>query len=297
MSARNRIHISQPGFLTTVQDLGRYHCAHLGIAPAGAADALSLRIGNLLAGNEENAAALEMTLVGGCFVFESAATVVLTGSDFGAEIPLYSPIKIEAGGELRCGPTRSGARCYLCVRGGIHVPLVLGSASTSLVGGLGGFAGRALSRGDVLSVGEKVVRPPARMRIRLPGRDTIRVTNGAQAAWFEGSLDGVYTVREESDRRALRLSGATPALGRADQLVTEGASLGAIQLPSGGEPIILFVEHPTTGGYPKIANVITADIHALGQLRPRDQIRFEPVTLEQALAALRDQEELIRALV
>jgi antagonist of KipI len=297
MTGGNRIHVSRPGFLTTVQDLGRYHCAHLGIAPAGAADALSLRIGNLLAGNEENVAALEMTLVGGTFEFASAATVVLTGSDFGANLPLYTPIEIPPGGEVRCGPTRSGSRCYLCVRGGIAVPLLLGSASTLLLAGLGGFNGRALKEGDVLAIGDRAVRSPARMKISLPGQDTLRVTPGAQADWFAGSLNGIYTVKEESDRTALRLSGATPAMKRTGRLLTEGASLGAIQLPSGGEPIILFVEHPTTGGYPKIANVITADIHRLGQLRPRDRFRFETVTLEQASAALRDQEVLIRALV
>ncbi len=297
MTGRNRLHVSQPGLLTTVQDLGRYHYAHLGIAPGGAADALSLRIGNLLAGNDENAAALEMTLVGGTFEFESAATVVLTGSDFGASIPLYTPVEIPAGGEVRCGPTRSGARCYLCVRGGIDVPLVLGSASTLLLAGLGGFDGRPLTKSDVLAVGNRAVRAPARMRILLPKQDVIRVTPGAQADWFSDGLGGVYTVKEESDRMALRLSGPTPGLQRTDQLMTEGASLGAVQVPPGGEPIVLFVEHPTTGGYPKIANVITADIHAIGQLRPRDEVRFEMVSLEQALAILQAQEELIRALV
>ena len=291
------IRVSQAGFLTTVQDLGRYHYAHLGIAPGGAADALSLRIGNLLAGNQENAAALEMTLVGGTFEFESGATVVLAGSDFGASIPLYAPTEIPAGGEVRCGPTRSGARCYLCVRGGIDVPLVLGSASTLLLAGLGGFDGRALKKGDVLAIGDKVVRAAARMRFTFPKRDTIRVTTGPQADWFASGLNGVYRVKEESDRMALRLSGPTPVLRRAEQLVTEGASLGAVQVPAGGEPMILFVEHPTTGGYPKIANVITADLHAVGQMRPRDEVRFEMVSLEQALAALRDQEALIRALV
>lgn len=297
MNGRNRLHVSQPGFLTTVQDLGRYHYAHLGIAPGGAADALSLRIGNLLAGNEENAPALEMTLVGGTFEFESAATVVLTGSDFGASIPLYTPTEIPAGGGVRCGPTRSGARCYLCVRGGIEVPLVLGSASTLVLAGLGGFEGRPLKKGDVLAVGDQAVRAPGRMRIGIPKRDAIRVTTGPQADWFVDGLSGVYRAKEESDRSAVRLSGPTPVLRRTDQLVTEGASLGAVQVPAGGEPMILLVEHPTTGGYPKIANVITADLHAAGQLRPRDEVRFEVVSLEQALAALREQEELIRALV
>jgi antagonist of KipI len=297
MSGPTRLHVREPGFLTTVQDLGRHHYAHLGIAPAGAADSLSFRLGNLLAGNEANAPALEMTLVGGTFEFESASTVVLAGSDFGSNIPLYTPIEIPPGGEVRCGPTRSGARCYLCVCGGIEVPRVLGSAATYLVGSMGGLQGRPLKRGDVLATGRAAVHAPLHRKVSLPSKPAIRVTKGMQADWFAEGLRDVYRVKEESDRMALRLSGPTPVLRRKDQLVTEGVSLGAIQVPSGGEPIVLFVEHPTTGGYPKIANVITADLHALGQLRPRTEVRFEAVSLEQALAALRDQEEFIRALV
>jgi biotin-dependent carboxylase-like uncharacterized protein len=297
MNGRNRIHVRAPGFLTTVQDLGRYHYAHLGIAPAGAADSLSLRAGNLLAGNEEDAAGLEMTLLGGTFEFEAPALVVLAGSDFGANIPVWTPVEVPAGGVVRCGPTRSGARCYLCVRGGIDVPPVLGSASTLVAAGLGGFGGRPLRKGDSLTTGGKAVRQASQKRISIPARDAIRVTPGPRADWFESGLRGVYRVKEDSDRVGLRLSGPQPAAKRTDQLVTEGVSVGAIQLPPGGEPMILFVEHPTTGGYPTVASVISADLHLVGQLRPRDEVRFEIVSLEQALAALRVQEELIHALV
>lgn len=287
------IHVLSPGFLTTVQDLGRPGYAHQGVSASGAADSLSFRIGNLLAGNPENAPALEMTLVGGAFEFDTDTTVVLAGSDFGP--PLWTPFEVPAGETLRCGATRSGARCYLCVRGGIDVPLVLRSASTHLMTGLGGYQGRALRNSDILPLGEwsdhaaRPLRNPPVLR-----RDVLRVTPGPQRDWFSGEL-AVYEVAEESNRMGLRLRG--PKLEPAAEMLTEGVSLGAIQVPPEGLPIILFVEHQTTGGYPKIANVISADLPLVGQLRPRDQVRFESATLEQALALLRQQEEWLHSLV
>src|SRR2546421_11252299 len=138
-----RIHVIAPGFLTTVQDLGRFGYAHFGISASGAADPLALRAANLLVGNAENAAALEMTLVGGAFEFDSDAIIALSGSDFGAGLPLWSAVEIKAGQTLRCAATRAGARCYLSVRGGIGVPRVMGSASVHVMTGVGGRALRS----------------------------------------------------------------------------------------------------------------------------------------------------------
>src|SRR5467141_2589141 len=153
------IQVQAPGPFTTVQDLGREGFGPMGISPSGAADPISLRLGNRLVGNAEGAAALEMTLLGGTFLFPEGAVVALTGSDFGATLdgaPLEQWTSVEArpGQALRLGPTRSGARCYLCVRGGIAVKLFLGSASTHILSGLGGHDGRALRKGDVLKIGE-----------------------------------------------------------------------------------------------------------------------------------------------
>jgi biotin-dependent carboxylase-like uncharacterized protein len=284
------IRVASPGLLTTCQDLGRYGYAHLGISASGAADSFSLRAGNLLVGNAEGAAALEMTLLGGTFEFSAAATVVLTGSEFVADIPWFSAIELAAGTVLRIGPTRSGARCYLCVRGGISVPRWLGSASTHVLTGMGGVAGRGLKKGDVLQVGDAAVRPARRgifpMEIR---RGLVRVTDGPQRSWFRDGLDGaVYGVAEDSNRMGLRLLG--PKLEASRQLLSEGVSLGAIQVPPEGQPIITFVEHQTTGGYPKVANVISADLPAVGQLRPRDEFRFEWVSMARALELLKEQE-------
>ena len=283
--------VRSPGFLTTVQDLGRPGYAHLGISASGAADSYSLRMGNLLVGNVPGAAALEMTLTGAALEFSETRMVALTGSEFAGDAPWYRAFEIKAGETLRLGPTRSGARCYLCVRGGIAVPLVLGSASTHLTTGLGGLDGRALKKGDVLRTGNLTAGRPAHRPefVFNTRRDLLRVTDGPQRSWFSAGIDGaVYRVREESNRMGLRLAG--PELECSRQLLTEGVSLGAIQVPAGGQPIITFVEHQTTGGYPKIANVISADLPAVGQLRPRDEIRFECVSMARALELLREQE-------
>ena len=283
-----------------MQDLGRTGYAHLGISASGAADALSLRAGNLLVGNAEGAAALEMTLAGGTFEFESGALAALTGADFDADAPLWGAFEVKPGERVRCGRARSGARCYLCVSGGIDVPPVLGSASTHLWTGIGGFEGRALKRDDVLNVG--CGGRPGRLHPRLSGmprpHPALRVTRGTQSDWFDFDefRRPAWQVKEDSDRMGLRLRG--PVLERyAGHMLTEGVPLGAVQIPPDGQPIILFVEHQTTGGYPKIANVISADFHAVGQLRPRGEVRFEEVSIETALSLLREQEEWLHSLV
>ncbi len=330
----SEIHVIAPGLLTTVQDLGREGFGPMGVSPSGAADAVALRVGNLLAGNAEGVAGLEMTLLGGTFQFPQGATVALTGSDFGAmldneAIQPWTSFHAKAGQTLRLGPTRSGARCYLCVQGGIGVEPFLGSASTHLLSGLGGHNGRALRKGDVLTFGAvhlpggtgtpacspasrglqdanrcRKLNPEALERLAL--RRVLRVTPGPQSAWFPQAaqrlfFESTYRVAEESNRMGLRLEGPpiiegahSDARGKAvGEMISEGVSLGAIQIAAGGLPIILFVEQQTTGGYAKIANVISADLSSVGQLRPRDEIRFEPVSFETARALLQAQEDLL----
>jgi len=306
----NTILVQAPGLLTTVQDLGREGFGPAGVSPSGAADPLALRLGNVLVGNVENAAALEMTLLGGEFLFPQGAALALTGSDFGAtldHVPVQPCASFEAqpGQTLRLGPTKSGARCYLCVRGGIDVPLFLGSASTHLLSRLGGFEGRALRKGDVLQIGAAAgpFQPrklSATALAKLAPRKILRVTAGPQSdsfapAAFRAFHSSVYRVAEESNRMGIRLQGQPVALQSGDDMITEGVSLGAVQIPSGGQPIILFVEQQTTGGYRKIANVISADFSSLGQLRPRDEIRFEQVSREASRELFRRQEELLSA--
>jgi len=289
------IQVAAPGLQTTVQDLGRFGWAQYGVSASGAADALSLRAANLLAGNAENAAALEMTLVGPTLVFERGAVVVLGGSDFGAGLPLWTPVEVTAGQRLKFGATRSGARGYVAVRGGLAAARPMGSASTHVLTGVGG---RPLRKGDVLRIGEEAVgraRPGAAPPFAASG--PLRVTAGPQAERFGEELYGpVYVVAEESNRMGIRLRGAaipSPAGG----MLTEGTCLGAVQIPPDGQPIILFVEHQTTGGYPKPANVVSADFWRLGQLRPRDEVSFDLVTIDQALGLLQEQERWVYSLL
>ena len=322
------IEVLSPGLLTTVQDLGREGFGPMGVSPSGAADPIALRIGNRLVGGPEGAAGLEMTLLGGAFQFQDDCLAALTGSDFGATlegvaIPCCTSFVIEAGQTLRLGPTRSGARCYLCVRGGIQVKPFLGSASTHLLSGLGGYEGRALRKGDVLKVGDALgakhrsnhtqkLKPKALEQ--LVPRKMLRVTPGPQSDWFPKATQkafyaNTYRVTEEANRMGLRLEGPLlPERAHGDasgkvrgdgagkargEMISEGVSLGAIQIAAGGLPIILFVEQQTTGGYAKIANVISADLHSLGQLRPRDEVRFGLVSFTTARKLLIEQEKLL----
>ncbi len=302
------IRVAKPGFFSTVQDLGRFGHAHLGISPAGAADALSLRIANLLVGNDENAAALEMTLLGATLAFDELAILALTGASCECKVgpnavPLNQAVEVAAGSVLQCGSTTDGARSYLAIQGGFDVPIVMGSASTDIRGHFGGLEGRRLQNGDLLRA-----RKGRNMQVRrlhdevleaLHPKGPVRVTAGAQHDWFSGEtyaklLSSPYLVREQSDRAGLRLQGEPVSPSKKSQLVTDGIPLGAIQVPQDGQPIILFVDQQTTGGYPKIANVIAADMHRIGQLRPRDQLRFAEASIAEAIEAIRAQERWLK---
>jgi len=303
------IRVEVPGLMTTVQDLGREGFGPIGVSASGAADPIALRIGNRLLGNAEGAAALEMTLVGGVFRFEIDTWVVITGSDFGAtleETPVAPWIvqPVRKGQVLRMRSTRSGARCYLCVSAGFDVPLALGSASTHVLSALGGFNGRPLRKGDLLQVGP--CRPPAARCLnpqigqRLAPRLRLRVTEGPQFDWFTAAsqrafLEATYRVTEASDRMGLRLEGAAAQARSQREMVTAGVALGAIQIPAGGQPVIVFVEQQTTGGYPVIGNVIAADLASVGQLRPRDVVEFERVSHQGARALLLERESCLES--
>jgi antagonist of KipI len=302
------IHVKEPGLLTTVQDLGRYGYAHLGISPGGAADRLAMRIANSLVGNTENAATLEMTLMGATLEFDEASVVALTGGQCDCRIggetaPMWQAVQVPARGVLACGGMKSGARLYLAAQGGLDVRPIMGSASTNLAGHFGGLQGRGLRKGDLLGVlrlansRERTLKPGA--VDGLYSREPIRVTRVAQHNWFgpeafDKLFSCPYTVGEESNRSGLRLKGEPISPRVRSQLLTEGVSVGAIQIPQDEQPIILFVDQQTTGGYPKIANIIAADMHRVGQLRPREQVRFAEVTIPEAIRLLREQEERLK---
>jgi antagonist of KipI len=249
-----------------------------------------------------------MTLIGGRYRLQRAATLALTGAALpakldGTPIERWSALDVPEGSLLEIGSAESGARVYLCVAGGIETPLFLSSASTHLMTGLGGWRGRALRKGDVLIIGSARNRPPGRrirreMLARLAPRKLLRVTPAPQSAWFTDEqraafVSDPYRVTQEANRMGLRLEGTPVPCAESSHMITEGVALGAIQIPANGQPIVLFVEQQTTGGYPKIANVISADLPSVGQLRPGDEVRFEWVSVETARALLRDQARLL----
>jgi antagonist of KipI len=302
--------VEHPGMQTTVQDLGRPGYGPLGVSPSGAADAVSLRLANLLVGNLAEAAALEMTLLGGSYVFPEGGVIALAGADFGASLngralETAVPHAVMPGGKLSLGQTRSGARCYLGIAGGVRVAPVLGSASTHLLSGLGGFNGRALQKDDVLEIGAPTKRLSrrklsAKARDMIQPRRMLRVTAGPQSDWFLEDaqcslLQSVFRVTEEADRMGLRLAGPALALRTAKEMISEGVSLGAVQVTPSGQAILLFVEQQTAGGYPKIANVIGADLFCIGQLRPRDEIHFARVTFAEARQLWIEQQQLLNS--
>jgi biotin-dependent carboxylase-like uncharacterized protein len=300
--------VERPGLLTTVQDLGRVGYGQLGVSPSGAADSVAMRLGNLLVSNPPGAAVLEMTLLGGSFVFPEGAVIALTGADFGASldgraVEMWTAHVVRPGMKLVMGATKNYARCYLAVAGGISVAPFLGSAATHLMSGLGGFQGRALRRGDVLELRARKRRiEPKKVSqavlLHLKPRKKLRVTDGPQSELFseevkQAFFGEMFRVSEESDRLGIRLEGTKIPVDGAGEMITEGVTLGAVQITPSGQPIVLGVEQQTTGGYPKIANVIGADFHRLGQLRPRNEIRFERTSLAVARSLWIELERLL----
>ncbi|MGE0815228.1 MAG: biotin-dependent carboxyltransferase family protein [Vicinamibacterales bacterium] len=304
------LEVVRAGLLTTVQDLGRWGYQALGVPVAGAMDTLSLRLANALVGNAAEAAGLEVTLLGPTLKVRGSQRLALAGADFEVRIgtrvvPPVSAFEVPDGEVVTFGARRSGARAYLAVAGGIDVPPVLGSRSTHLVSRMGGLGGRALAAGDVLPVGAPLGRAPAaRHRAPAPappGPRPLRVLLGPQDGWFSAEsrqafFDGVFVVSPQSDRMGYRLEGPPLVPTRPSELISEPVAFGAIQVPSGGAPILLMADRQTAGGYPKIATVVTADLPIAGQLAPGDRVRFVATSRSEALAALIARErEWLRA--
>lgn len=295
------IRVLDPGFFTTVQDLGRLRFGHLGVPTAGAADAFSLRVANRLVGNPDGAAALEMTAQGVSLSFDAPTRIALAGAELeasldGQPLPLHQTITVAAGAQLRTGRIHGGYRCYLAVAGGFKLPPVLGSVSSDTLSGLGPAP---LSVDATLAVGEPSGPPPG-FYLRAPSRfgasASLRILAGPQQDWFTPParrqlLESEYRVQAQSDRTGVRLAGAALERARKDELPSMGMVAGAIQVPGSGQPIALLANHGSTGGYPVIANVISADLPLLAQLAPGSALRFTPVDRVQALAALQAGEE------
>jgi antagonist of KipI len=286
--------------LTTVQDLGRWGHQASGVPVAGPMDAYSHRFANRLVANDEHLAALEVTLVGPEVEAVGDVVCAVAGAEFelsadGWPVPWGGAFMLKSGARLRFGPRAAGARATLAVRGGIDVPLTLGSRATSIISRMGPFGGRALAAGDVLPV----ARVPPRSDLAaesqplpLPrGGARLRAMPGPHEAWFTtDALDlffsAPFMVTTRSNRMGYRLDGPVLAHAVSDDILSDATPLGSVQVPGSGQPILLMADRQTTGGYPKIATVITADMPLAGQLAPGDWVRFAPCTRGEAIDAL-----------
>ena len=302
------IEVLSPGLLTTVQGCGREGFRHLGVGLGGALDPDTQAIANLLVGNAKFVPTLEIALAGPTLRFEHATRIALCGAAFDADIdgePFlgWRRADLPAGSVLRIGGCREGARAWLAISGGVRVPEILGSAGTDLRGGFGGIEGRALRSGDRLETAafDEAVE---RLRIAswwidpraLDGDSSlpIRVLPGSDATDpGDGLFAKEWTVSPASDRQGLRLAGDPLALHDAREYVSEPIVPGTVQLPPGGQPIVLLADAQTHGGYPRIGHAIRADHGRLAQLRAGDAIRFVPCTPAEARAAGRERAQTL----
>ncbi len=300
LGAQGSIEVLRAGLLTTVQDRGRFGYQKFGVPVSGAADEMALRGANVLVGNPQDAAALEVTALGPQLRFLADAVVAFTGAEIegdldGRPIPGYKSFRVRAGQILDVRACTRGLRSYLAIAGGIQVPVLLGSRSTCLVANFGGFRGRALTAGDVLEVG-----PPSAPLLDLAGREVpearrprhgspvvVRVVLGPQEEAFTEAgrrtfLGSTYRVSPHVNRMGYRLDGPAIAHTGSADILSDWVPLGGVQVPGDGKPIILLADRQTTGGYPKIATVIKPDLSLVAQLRPGDALAFRAVCVAEA---------------
>jgi len=319
------LQIERPGLLSTVQDLGRTGLQHLGVPVNGVMDELAHRLANLLVGNDEGEATLEMTLAGPRLRFGEDAVIAVCGADMEARagerlLPMWRPVRIPRGTVLDFGRATQGARSYLAVAGGFDLPPVFGSRSTALMGGYGGHRGRALKKGDALPLrdpdhahaprwvrllartGQGLAHPGwsvTRAGMTQPQRpQMVRLVPGLHHECFsedarEQLTRALYRVARDSDRMGYRLEGAALQGVRGADGLSEGMVMGAIQVPPDGNPIVLMADRQTAGGYPVIAVVAHADLPLMGQIAPGDDVHFRFVSLEESHGASAQREFLL----
>lgn len=303
-----------PGLQTTIQDPGRPGYGRFGVSPGGAADRNALVAANRLAGNIDSAAALEITLLGPRLRVETRCRVAIAGADLGARLnrsslPNGVPVDLQEADELWFDPAIAasvggGARAYLAVSGGFDVPIVMGSRSTDLTAGFGGWQGRSLRSGDRLSISDPVHHIPretdgdirkdfhASTKPYVADMRSIRIVRGPQADRFDESawatfLDAEFTVSSQSNRLGLRLDGPSLSPTGGADVISEGIVTGSIQVTGSGQPIVMLPARATIGGYAKIATVISVDLDRLGQKKPGDRLSFSEVSVDQAFALAR----------
>ena len=303
-----QIKINSPGLMTTVQDLGRYGYQQYGVSVSGAMDFVAAKLANILAGNDENEGLLEITLMGPVIEFMDDAVIAITGAEMGPlinDMPIYmnKSIAVKTGDTLTFKGIKKGCRCYVAFAGGIDVPVVMGSKSTFLKAGIGGYEGRALKAGDILNIGIPAKLPLSFSERKAEnfydydsGKVKLRVVLGPQEdAFTSEGIDTLffseYSVTSNSDRMGYTLEGAAIRHRGSADIISDGISMGAIQVPSKGNPIIMMADRQTTGGYTKIGNVVTVDLPKIAQAKPADKIIFEKISLSEAHKLYKSLEE------
>ncbi len=306
------IEVVNPGMYTSVQDLGRRGYEKYGVPVSGSMDDYAHRLANLLVGNREDAAVLEMTILGGTLKFDTDMHIAITGADMAPIVNEVTPagmwrvVQVKRGDVLKFGAASKGCRCYMAVSGGFAVETVLGSSATYVRGKFGGYEGRPLKAGDKLETGAGALSSEAIEGRFIPadavpvyGQEIeLRVTLGPQEDAFtrEGIgtfFSSVYTVTNEFDRMGYRLEGDKVSHEDSADIISDGIVKGAIQIPGHGNPIIMLADCQTTGGYTKIAHVITTDLRKIAQAKAGDRICFKHVDIEQAQDAYCENEGLI----
>ncbi len=301
-----------PGLLTTVQDLGRWGTQSRGVPVAGPMDGYAHRVANALAGNSPDAATLEMTLAGPEIEFDDDRVVAVAGAPFDLTVDseivsMHRAIEVKRGARLKVRRCLKGARAYLAVGGGIAVPPVLGSRATHLRTAMGGFKGRALKAADVLPLGPPAVPPrhhpldASASADYIPVEASLRLLRGPQADEFsEGAwrllLRTTYTIDRQSDRMAFRLAGPPLPSEGVSEMISDATPMGTLQVLPSGRPLLLMADRQTTGGYPQIGTVCTADLRVAGQLAPGRSVSFTLCSMGDAMAALIAQERVVMRL-
>ena len=306
------ITVLNPGLMTTVQDQGRIGYQQFGVSVSGVMDPRSAALANILVGNDEKEAVLECTMMGPHLQFDKANCIAITGGDLmptldGKPIPNYTAVKVEAGQVLKFTMPKSGCRAFIAFAGGLDIPEVMGSRSTYMKAKIGGVEGRKLAKDDV--IGFRAPKAELKnMNFRsmasefVPRKEyTVRVVLGPQDDYFTDAgiqtfLSEVYSVTAEFDRMGCRLEGAVIQHKEGGDIISDGIAFGAIQVPSSGQPIIMLGDRQTTGGYTKIANVISADFRILAQLKQGDKVRFEKVSVKAAQDALLTQRAALKTI-
>lgn len=305
-----RLVVENPGLFTTVQDLGRWGYQGQGVSVAGAMDIPALRLGNILLGNDEGAAALEITLLGPSLLIEEAGVFVLTGSELGLcldgiPIPSWTVFFASAGSKVTfTGGVSVGCRGYLCVAGGVDVPLVMGSRSTYTRGMLGGLEGRALKRGDTLCSGELPSLAMSSVGLHLAesmrpdiSNQPLGVLLGLQSdAFTEEGLatffNSSYALTQESDRMGCRFEGPPVEHKDGADIISDAVTLGAIQVPGHGQPIAMLADRQTTGGYTKIGVLSPLALERLVQRNIGERVTFKRISYDEALLESRGLDSL-----